>query len=273
MSEREWYPSGVPCWTVALQADPRRGADFYGALFGWEMSGSQREGEQAVLIARLRGREVAAIAPLPDVEPAVAPVWMTHVRVDSAEATATRAQAAGGRLVAGPMGMPPDGRVAVIADPAGAVLCVSEAETRRGAQIVNEPGAWSMSALQTDDADGAAAFYGSVFDWRTEPFGPPDANLALCRLDGFVGGEPQQPVPRDVVAVMTPPTDAVGSAHWSVDFWVEAADATAGLATELGGSVVVDPYDAPPFRQAVLADPDGATFSISQLVTPPDGLA
>ena len=53
-------------------------------------------------------------------------------------------------------------------------------------------------------------------------------------------------------------------ARWSVDFWVGDADATAALAAELGGSVVVEPHDAPPFRQAVLADPDGATFSISR---------
>ncbi|MBA3408254.1 MAG: VOC family protein, partial [Solirubrobacterales bacterium] len=39
--------------------------------------------------------------------------------------------------------------------------------------------------------------------------------------------------------------------------------------TELGGTVVTEPHDAPPFRQAVLADPEGAAFSISELVTVP----
>ena len=147
MSERDRYPSGIPCWTVALQADPRSGADFYAALFGWEIvsSAGGREGE--FLLARLRGRDVAAIAPVPDGEPPVAAAWMTHVRVDSVQATAA---------------------------------------------------------------------------------------------------------PR-----------------WSVDFWVEGADATARLATELGGTVVTEPHDAPPFRQAVLADPEGAAFSISELVTVP----
>jgi hypothetical protein len=35
-------------------------------------------------------------------------------------------------------------------------------------------------------------------------------------------------------------------------------------ATQLGGSVVAGPEDAGPFREAVLADPAGATFSVSQ---------
>jgi len=36
----------------------------------------------------------------------------------------------------------------------------------------------------------------------------------------------------------------------------------------MGGTVVVAPYDAPPsFKQAVLSDPQGGTFSVSQLLT------
>jgi uncharacterized protein len=53
--------------------------------------------------------------------------------------------------------------------------------------------------------------------------------------------------------------------HWSVDFWVDDADATAEKAAELGGKVIAPPFDTPGFRQAVLADPEGASFSVSQL--------
>jgi predicted enzyme related to lactoylglutathione lyase len=52
---------------------------------------------------------------------------------------------------------------------------------------------------------------------------------------------------------------------WSLDFWVEDADASAGRVVELGGKAVVPPYDAPGFREAVLADPQGASFSVSKL--------
>ena len=47
-------------------------------------------------------------------------------------------------------------------------------------------------------------FYGELFGWEAEPFGPP--GLRLLPPAGYVGGEPQQPVPRDVVAVMAPAT-------------------------------------------------------------------
>jgi predicted enzyme related to lactoylglutathione lyase len=215
-------------------------------------------------VCSLRGREVAAIVSPHGAPPPPAPAWTTHVQVDDADAAAARAEAAGGAVVGPPFDSPGGGRVAVLADPGGAVFCVWQPAERRGAQLVNEPGAWSMSLLRAPDAGAAAAFYGELFGWQVEPFAE---GLALFRLPGFVGGEPEQPVPRDVVAVMAPADEA--PPRWDVDFWVFDADATAARAAELGGSVAASPHDAPPFRQAVLADPAGATFSVSALVAQP----
>ena len=55
-------------------------------------------------------------------------------------------------------------------------------------------------------------------------------------------------------------------AHWSVTFAVDDADATARRATELGGKVIVPPFDAPWVRMTVVADPQGATFIASKFV-------
>ena len=64
---------------------------------------------------------------------------------------------------------------------------------------------------------------------------------------------------------MAPPDPSI-PAHWNVNFRVSDADAIAARAAELGGSVLAEPFDTPGFRNAVIADPQGATFSISQLV-------
>ena len=149
----------------------------------------------------------------------------------------------------------------MLADPTGAVFCLWEPAGRKGAQLVNEPGAWAMSMLTTPDTDKAQEFYGAVFGWETEGFGP----ATLFRLPGFVGGEPSQPVPRDVVAVMV---EGESPANWRPDFWVTDADATVAHATEMGGTALVPPYDIPNMRQAVLADPQGAAFSVTQLMLP-----
>jgi len=53
--------------------------------------------------------------------------------------------------------------------------------------------------------------------------------------------------------------------HWSVDFWVDDVDSAAAKAARLGGSVVAPPHDTPGFRRCVIADPQGARSSLSQL--------
>jgi uncharacterized protein len=274
MSERERYPAGVPCWVEALQPDPRAALGFYAPLFGWEFDGpGPRSGDLAgeYFVARVKGRHVAGIGPLPGLgEPRMA-FWNTYVRVDNVDETAGSARAAGGSVLVDPIDAAPAGRFAVLLDPAGAAISVWEARGREGAQLVNAPGAWAMSSLHTTDSETATAFYGSVFGWQPEPFGPPEAQMTLWRLPGYMGGGAQQPVPRDVVAVMAPTGQAATAVppHWNVNLRVEDVDATVERAASLDGSVVMPPQDTPGFRSAVLADPQGAVFSISQLTAGP----
>jgi uncharacterized protein len=94
---------------------------------------------------------------------------------------------------------------------------------------------------------------------------------SFARRPGYLGGEPKQPVPRDVVAVMVPmtasdvPKDA--PSHWSVGFWVADVDAAAARALTLGAKLLEAPHDTPGFRRATIADPQGAIFSISRLIS------
>jgi uncharacterized protein len=77
-----------------------------------------------------------------------------------------------------------------------------------------------------------------------------------------------------VGAVIPIPDDQPDTpAHWSVTFATDDADATAAKATELGGQVIVPPFDAPwsteayTIRLTVISDPQGATFSASKFVS------
>ena len=72
-------------------------------------------------------------------------------------------------------------------------------------------------------------------------------------------------MPRDVVAVIAPPDPGDDRARWDVDFPVADAATAAAPAQELGGAVLPAPHPRPPSLTAVLADPAGAAFSVSQL--------
>jgi uncharacterized protein len=268
MSERDGYEPGVPCWVDTWQPDVEAAVSFYSELFGWGAEDTMPPGTPGKhYICRLRDRDVAAIASAPAKAPLTAPAWGTYIWVESAENTAAKVVKAGGTVVMEPFPSLDGGRIAVVADPAGAVFGVWQPGEHRGAQVVNEPGAWSTSALNTSDPGGAMEFYGGVFGWGTETLDLGGAEVTLWRLPGYFGGEPAQPVPRDVIATMAPMSSDDGPPRWSVDFWVDDVDATAERATRLGGEVVAPPYDIPiaALRQAVLADPQGAAFSVTKV--------
>src|SRR3954447_20248811 len=161
MSERTEYAAGVPCWVDTLQPDPEAAIDFYGRLFGWEFSGGEpAPAGHEYFVARLRGRDVAAIGTPPPGGPAY---WNTYIRVEDADAAARRAVAEGGRVLIDVVDVSPAGRLAAISDPTGVPVALWEARGRAGAQLVNEPDTWTMSALPTPDTAVAAGFYRSMF--------------------------------------------------------------------------------------------------------------
>jgi hypothetical protein len=273
LPERDGYVAGVPCWIDTTQPDPDAAASFYGALFGWEFEDVMPDDAAGrYLIGRIRGGDVAAISSQWEGPPPEA-VWNTYIWVDNADASAAKARDAGGSIVGEPLDVGEAGRMAVIADPEGAVFSVWQAREHRGAQVVNEHGALNFNILATGDLETARHFYGAVFGWTTLDLGSGrfwalgaygDYLEALAPGTRARAAELGAPGFEEVVAAIAPGSD--GRAAWSVTFGTEDADAKAAKAEELGGTVVVPPVDAPYSRFTVLRDPQGATFTASAFV-------
>ena len=267
MSERDGFVPGVPCWVDTWQPDAQAAVAFYTQLFAWETENTMPAGVDGEHhMCRVRGRDVAAIASRPDAAPDVT-AWTTYVWVDDVDATVGKVKEAGGSVVMEPFDALDGGRIAVIADPAGAALGIWQPGDHKGAQLVNEPGAYSMSGLHTSDPEAAKRFYPEVFGWGIDVMKAGDSEVGMWILDGYLGGEPQQPVRRDVVATMIPPGDGDQSPpYWSVDFWIAGIDAAAEKVKELGGQVLAGPYDVPGtgLRQAAIRDPQGAVLTLTQ---------
>jgi hypothetical protein len=266
MTKFNHYPAGVPCFVETFSPDLGAARRFYAGIFGWEFDGPgpmPADPPAEYWVARARGAEVAGIGSLPSPQTPVA--WNTQVAVDDVDASARLARDAGGTVIVEPVDAPPAGRLAVVADLTGAAITLWQADARHGATLVNEPSAWAMSLLTTPDPHRATAFYGELFGWRSESFEDAGPGVSLFRRPGYVGGEESQPVPRDVVAAMVALPDGDAPSAWSVDFWIADAQAAADAAPGLGGRVIAPPHDAPPFLRSVLAAPDGATFTVSEL--------
>jgi uncharacterized protein len=279
MPDRDGYIPGVPCWVDTTQPDPEAAAGFYGELFGWEVVDVMPPGsEMKYLAGRIRGRDVAAISSIPQAAPPMA-MWNTYIWVDSADDAAARVRDAGGSVLTEPFDVMDAGRMAIFADPEGAVFCVWQAGEHLGSRVVNEHGSVNFNGLNTRDVDGAIAFYSAVFGWGTLDLGGGADMWTLAAYGDHL--EAANPGLREQMKEMGAPdgfVDVVANiqrigddqpdtpAHWDVTFAVDEADDVAAKAAELGGKVVVPPFDAPWTRMAVIADPQGATFIASKFV-------
>jgi uncharacterized protein len=286
MLERDGYPAGVPCWVEAAQPDPEAAAKFYRGLFGWDLEDRMApDAPGNYFVAQLRGRDVAAIASQQEGTPPT-PAWNTYVWVDSADETAAKVKEAGGDVLVEPYDVPGAGRMAVFTDPEGAVFRVLQSTGHKGAQLVNEPGTWNFSEVNSRDPEGAKAFYGAVFGWEpaSADLGDGGGTWTWFRVPGYGDylaerdpelrdrlEEDSAPAGfEDAVAVLLPIGSDQGDTppHWSITFAVDDADAIASNAAELGGKVLAPPFDAPYVRMTVISDPQGAVFTASKYVPP-----
>jgi predicted enzyme related to lactoylglutathione lyase len=182
-----------------------------------------------------------------------------------------------------PMDVGAAGRMAVCADPAGARFSLWQAGSHKGAQLVNEPGTWNWSNLNTRDVDGSLRFYASVFNWQSQALDLGHGTSWMLRMPGYAeflelripglrelhaaAGAPQGFT--DAIAWLQPLGDtSAAPPQWSVTFAVADIDATVRQARALGGTVVVEPVDVPYARIAVLRDPGGAEFGVSKYTGP-----
>jgi predicted enzyme related to lactoylglutathione lyase len=254
MAERTSYPEGVPSWVDLMTSDPEGARTFYGELFGWELDVDPDPNTGNYTTARVRGKRVAGLGGMPT-DAGIPTVWTTYFAVDDVDKTVARIREHGGTVFMEPMAITDVGRMAMAADPTGAMFGLWEAGTHTGAELVNEPGAFIWNELATRDLDAATEFYAAALGLTSED------------LDTGEGGMPYRTLHVDgnVAAGSLQLDDSFGAgtpAHWMTYFTVADTDAAVARAVELGGAVRVPATDSPQGRFAVLTDPQGGAFSI-----------
>ncbi len=254
MPEMTAYGDGVPSWIDLASPDPEASKAFYTDLFGWEAQTSPVPEAGGYTLFTLRGKQVAGMTPM--MAPGQPPAWTTYVNESDADGTVKRVTDAGGTVIAQPMDVMEQGRMAILADPTGAVLGIWQPGAHTGAQLVNEPGAYCWSELATRDPERATAFYTAVFGWEasSEPMGPMQYTEFKAHGQSVAGMFPLgDTMPADIPS------------YWGVYIAVADCDATVAIATSLGASIVTAAMDIPVGRFAGLRDPQGAYFSVIKL--------
>ena len=247
------HPVHAFCHADLHTTDVQAARGFYGTLLGWGFTETQLEGLSVHTMGRIDGHAVAGLAH------GMRPSWSPYVNVVDAGRTLAAGEKAGGATVMPPFAVGDSVSIAVMTDAAGAAVALFQAGTQIGAGIVREPGAMVWFELLTGARSATAAFYRTVFGWKTEQ------DRARREHTLFVG-EPDLPDEWRCVAGMEdgPPAWLSSVPLWLVYFQVADIDASVRLALELGAQAPDGIKPGPAGRMARLLDPQGAPFGLVQ---------
>ena len=257
-------PSGMPCWVELATPDEKAAQQFYTGLFDWSYYLNRDPATPAgrYLIAAIGSTPVGGLYRAAPQQPSM---WTINVSVHSTVNAAEWVTHLGGTVTLDPVEIPGRGSIVHAADPAGApvVFWQPRPDWDFGSGI---PNTFAGADLNTHDGEAADGFFARLFNYTVRQVGDSrGVDYAAWLLE-------QQPVLYRYVMGPEYPVDTLP--HWMVYFEVDPArgtDATAGHALMLGGRIVVDPYDTPWGRIAIIADPCGAVFSIVDRTTIAEG--
>lgn len=241
------FPHGTPIWVDLQSTDPPAAATYYRELFGWEVGPPLPETGNFSL-ASARGVAVAALGPLPSED--VPTMWTAYFAVDDLEAAADAARTAGGSVLLEPGEPVPGVRLAIVADPAGAVFGLWQRREHNEPWLRDEPGAVDWLELVAPDPESTFGFYMAV--------------LGVGISEMRVGEQPYGLFDVGDTSVAGAYTsDGSEPASWLVYFNVADLDAGVVRATRLGGTLRTEPLSAPGVgRWAEIVDPQGALFAL-----------
>jgi predicted enzyme related to lactoylglutathione lyase len=247
------FPVGAPCWADLWTSDVEGTRRFYSQLFGWEALEPDPNYGGYFIFARDGAWTAGCMGSMGDMK--ADDTWKPYLSTDDIEGTLKKMEAAGAQVASGAMAVGDLGVQAVVTDPTGAVVGLWQPGTWPGFGVIGEHAAPSWFELHSRDHAGAVAFYREVFgfemntvsdtdDFRYTTFRVPGSDTDLGGIADSSGWLPE------------------GTAHWSIYWEVDDADAAVAAVQSLGGSLRQGPDITPWGTLAVVADPAGAELKL-----------
>ena len=246
-------------WYELLSTDPKSSIEFYAKVVGWTTQKFER-GDYTMFVSA-QG-PLGGVTQLPEaaLKMGAGTYWQANVEVPNVEEAIQQVKAAGGQLYVAE-DVPTVGRLAVIADPQGAVIAVFTPANDMQSHDTTKHGEFVWSELFTSDHAAAFEFYRSLVGWDKVDeldMGPMGTYLMFGRGKTALGGMMTKPP-----GMKTPDGRDVPNA-WL--FYITVTDFEAALerAKAAGATVLNGPMPVPGGQQIVqLMDPQGGAFALS----------
>jgi predicted enzyme related to lactoylglutathione lyase len=243
---------GAPNWVDLATTDIDGAVHFYKSLLGWEVEKTASPmGDY--YIGKVEGSQVAGMMAMSADQMEMPPMWTTFFNVDDVDEMVVKIEMAGGSVIQPAFDIP-EARIAIVADPLGAMFGLFGGPEIEGTWLSRKSGAVCWVETMNRDTASAEAFYASIFDWKAETEIGKEMSYTTFHLE------------EEPIAGMLMMTDEIGPevpAHWGLYFSVDVCKKAEEKTIELGGSVIRPTTEIPEMGSfAVLADPQGAVFQV-----------
>jgi predicted enzyme related to lactoylglutathione lyase len=249
-------------WYELLTSDVPGAISFYTNVVGWKTQRFEA-GEYTMFVSGQGPLGGVGLLPEAAKQMGAQPYWQGNIQVANLDETLAKVKELGGGVIHAE-DIPTVGRIAVIADPQGAVIAVFQPATDTPPHDLSKPGEYSWHELYTSDHEAAFRFYEAIAGWeRLGGFdmGPMGTYLLWGRNGKQLGGMMTKPP-----GMKTPDGREVPNA-WMYYVVTAELDAALARAKAAGATVLNGPMEVPGGQRIVqLMDPQGAAFA---LVTPP----
>jgi predicted enzyme related to lactoylglutathione lyase len=114
---------GTFCWADLSTSDPERAKKFYSDMFGWEIAPGEKD-PSGYLHIKNGDHFIGGVPPAHVRDPHTPPHWLIYWYAADVDATAAKAKELGATFYVPPMSIEGVGRMAILADPQGAVSAI-----------------------------------------------------------------------------------------------------------------------------------------------------
>lgn len=239
--------TGIFIWSQLTARDVAAARRFYGDVVGWSTEGFGGP-DPAYWIWKTGETGVGGLVHGDE------PHWLPYVYARDVDGLVRRAATLGGSCPTAPHDVPTVGRIAVIADPEGAVLAAIAPEGPDRPPREPHAGEVVWRELLCDDPSSALRFYGELLGWRelrTHDLGANGTYHVYGKADRELGG------------IMRRPPGYPRAPHFLLYVDVADLDGAVARVRSGGGAVWMGPMAIPTgMRVAQCADPEGAVFAL-----------
>lgn len=248
-------PRGRFVWYELLANNESVATLFYTKVLGWATEPfTMPPGSPAYTMWGSKGKTFGGMMTLPaEAKAAGAPShWLGYVTVPDVDVSFAQAKRLGANGYMDPMDIPDVGRMAVIADPQGASMCLFAPRPKTDGSGGPPEGIISWHELATTEWKKAWDFYQELFGWQKG-----DAmdmgNMGTYQIF-TLGGAP--------VGAMYDRPPEIPVSNWLYYVQVPDLDQAVEATKANGGKILNGPIDVPGGRVAQCTDPQGAAFAL-----------